>query len=90
VQEELGLEIRPWRLLIVDWVPGRPERTEGVMMIYAGGVLDPERETGIRLPGEELRSWAWCTPGEADELFVAVDIATGSFPVTRSWLSRTA
>jgi 8-oxo-dGTP diphosphatase len=58
--------VAPGRLLVVDWVPPRPGRTEGVMFVYDGGVLDPAREAQIRLPGEELRSWAWSTPAEAD------------------------
>jgi 8-oxo-dGTP diphosphatase len=41
-------------------------RTEGVTFLYAGGVLDQAREAGIRLPAEELRSWAWCNPAESE------------------------
>jgi ADP-ribose pyrophosphatase YjhB (NUDIX family) len=67
VREELGLQVTPGRLLAVDWVPPRSGRTEGIMFIYAGEVLDAERERGIVLPAEELRSWAWCTESEADE-----------------------
>lgn len=63
VFEELGLSMSPGRLLVVDWVPPRPDRTEGVMFLFDGGVLDPA--TTFRLPAEELRSWAWCTPTEA-------------------------
>jgi 8-oxo-dGTP pyrophosphatase MutT (NUDIX family) len=66
LKEELGLSMAPGRLLVVDWVPPRPNRTEGVMFVYAGGVLDPARGAAIRLPPHELRSWAWCTPAEAE------------------------
>jgi 8-oxo-dGTP diphosphatase len=65
-KEELGIVMTPGRLLVVDWVPPRPGRTEGVMFVYAGGVLASEDETDIQLPAEELRSWAWCTEAEAD------------------------
>lgn len=65
LKEELGLLVRPGRLLLTDWMPPRPERTEGLMMVFDGGVLMPEQVAQIRLPAEELRSWAWCTEREA-------------------------
>ena len=39
LKEELGLPVRPGRLLVTDWVPPRPERTEGLMLVFDGGVL---------------------------------------------------
>jgi 8-oxo-dGTP pyrophosphatase MutT (NUDIX family) len=67
IREELGLPVRPGRIVVVDWVPPRPDRTEGVMLVFDGGVLTPERAARIRLPAEELRGWAWCTDREAGE-----------------------
>lgn len=67
LNEELGLQIQPGRLLVVDWVPPWPARTEGVIFIYSGGSLTPEGEKDIHLPADELRSWAWCTEPQADE-----------------------
>ena len=67
VKEELSLMVWPGRLLVTDWVPARPDRTEGVMMVFDGGVLPPERAARIHLPAEELRSWVWCTEREAGE-----------------------
>jgi 8-oxo-dGTP pyrophosphatase MutT (NUDIX family) len=67
LKEELALPVRPGRLLALDWVPPRPHRTEGLMMVFDGGILTPEQTTQIRLPAEELRSWAWCTEQEAGE-----------------------
>lgn len=63
LREELGLSVEVGRLLVTDWVPARVGRTDGLMLIFDGGVLadDP----GITLPADELRSWAWCTPPEA-------------------------
>ncbi|MFK3981739.1 NUDIX domain-containing protein [Micromonospora sp. NPDC050397] len=66
VAEELGLSVTPGRLLVVDWVPPQMGRTEGVMFVYDGGQLDPARTSQITLPADELRSWAWCTPDEAE------------------------
>ncbi|MEV8509706.1 NUDIX hydrolase [Actinoplanes sp. NPDC051475] len=65
--EELGLSVELGRLLVSDWVPPRPGRTEGLMMVFDGGVLTPEQTAQIRLPADELRSWAWCTEQEAGE-----------------------
>ncbi|MET8151321.1 NUDIX domain-containing protein [Actinoplanes sp. NPDC049668] len=67
IEEELGLPVRPGRLLVTDWVPPRPERTEGLMLVFDGGVLAPEQAALIRLPAAELRGWAWCTEREAGE-----------------------
>ncbi|MFF3868033.1 NUDIX domain-containing protein [Micromonospora sp. NPDC001898] len=60
VKEELGKSIVPGRLLVTDWVPPRPGRTEGVMFVYDGGALDELGTADIQLPPDELRSWAWC------------------------------
>lgn len=65
--EELGLRVQPGRLLVTDWVPPQPGRTEGLMMVFDGGLLTPAQTELIRLPAEELRSWAWCTELEAGE-----------------------
>ncbi|ROO61518.1 ADP-ribose pyrophosphatase YjhB (NUDIX family) [Micromonospora sp. Llam0] len=65
--EELGLTVAPGRLLVVDWVPPRTGRTEGVMFVYDGGVLDTARTDAIRLPPQELRSWAWSTLAQAQQ-----------------------
>jgi 8-oxo-dGTP pyrophosphatase MutT (NUDIX family) len=67
VAEELGLAIMPGRLLVVDWVPPSLGRTEGVMVVFDGRPLAPERSADIRLPPDELRSWAWCDPTECVE-----------------------
>lgn len=65
VEEELGLTIRPGRLLLVNWFPPRPHQTEAVGFIYDGGRLDAAQTAQIELPADELRSWAWCTVGDA-------------------------
>ncbi|MEV6343159.1 NUDIX hydrolase [Actinoplanes sp. NPDC051851] len=65
VEEELGLRVRAGRVLVVDWVPPRDGRTEGLMMVFDGGVLAPEQAARIALPADELRGWSWCTEAEA-------------------------
>ena len=59
VKEELGLDVLPRRLVAVDWVPPRPERSEGLITVFDGGVLLPERVAGIALPAKELHSYAF-------------------------------
>ena len=65
VKEELGLVVSPGRLLVVDWVPPRPDRTEGLMLVYDGGTLGAEHAAAIRVPAEELHRWAFCSMDEA-------------------------
>jgi 8-oxo-dGTP diphosphatase len=67
LKEELGLSVPPGRLLVVDWVPPRPGRTEGVMFVFDGGELSGTQTAEIVLPPEELAGWAWCTMAEARE-----------------------
>jgi 8-oxo-dGTP diphosphatase len=67
LREELGLGVPVGRLVVTDWVPARDGRTEGLMLIFDGGVLPAEETSAIRVPAEELRGWAWCTEAEAGE-----------------------
>jgi 8-oxo-dGTP diphosphatase len=67
VTEELGIVVAPGRMLVVDWVPPLADRTEGVIVIYDGGIVEPGLDGRIRLNRGELRSWAWSTLPEADE-----------------------
>ncbi len=66
LSEELGIRITPGRLLIADWVPASPQRTEGVIFMFDGGFLHAAAAAQIRLDQDELLSWAWCTAAEAD------------------------
>lgn len=59
VGEEIGLAVRPGRLLAVDWVPPLGGRSEAVVVVFDGGVLTDDRAAAIRLDKRELRSWAW-------------------------------
>lgn len=67
IREELGFDVVPERLLAVDWVPPRDGRTDGLMLVFDGGLLTGAETARIRLPAYELLSWAWCTEAEADE-----------------------
>ncbi|WP_343221602.1 NUDIX hydrolase [Polymorphospora rubra] len=67
VKEELGKTVTPGRLLVVDWVPPRPGRTEGVMYVYDGDTLDELGIADIHLPPDELSSWAWCDQKQIEQ-----------------------
>ncbi|MEV0410640.1 NUDIX hydrolase [Streptomyces sp. NPDC050448] len=56
VQEELGLDLEPGRLLGVNWAhkPGYPAR---IRFLYDGGVLDAATLARIRLAPFELLRW---------------------------------
>ncbi|MDT9682710.1 NUDIX hydrolase [Streptomyces sp. TRM76323] len=64
--EEIGLDVRPGALLVVDWVlgTGRPPL---VAYVYDGGVLDDAAFGGIRLQEAELLSWKLITREEVPE-----------------------
>jgi 8-oxo-dGTP diphosphatase len=59
VLEELGLDRPPGRVLAVDWVPSRPERPEGLVVVYDGGVLSAQDAASIRLANGELAGFAF-------------------------------
>jgi 8-oxo-dGTP diphosphatase len=54
VLEELGLSLRLGRLVCIDWIPADPPKTEGLMLIYDGGLVDDGTAAIIQLPAAEL------------------------------------
>ncbi|MDP9953336.1 MULTISPECIES: NUDIX hydrolase [Streptomyces] len=63
--EEIGLDVAPGRLLVVDWVQGAG-RPPIVAYLYDGGVLDADRLAAIRIQEEELLSWRLVAPADLD------------------------
>jgi 8-oxo-dGTP diphosphatase len=59
VTEELGLDRPPGPVLAVDWVPSRPERPEGLIVVYDGGVLSNVEIKEIDLADGELSGFAF-------------------------------
>jgi ADP-ribose pyrophosphatase YjhB (NUDIX family) len=59
VAEELGLDRPLGRVLAVDWVPSRPERPEGLIVVYDGGVLSDAEIKEIVLADGELAGFAF-------------------------------
>lgn len=70
IREELGLAIRPGRLLAVDHCRRPYVRTEGIRFVFSGGVLESESERSIRLATDELLSYRFVPVDEAAELVV--------------------
>ncbi|MGW6449957.1 NUDIX domain-containing protein [Lentzea sp. NPDC055074] len=66
VEEELGLVREPGRLLVADWAPRDGE--DRVLFVFEGGLITAADE--IRLPADELRSYAFVPPSEAGERLI--------------------
>src|ERR1017187_10572701 len=62
VAEELGLDRPAGRVLAVDWVPSRPGRPEGLIVVYDGGVLATGDIAAITVPDGELAGFAFVRP----------------------------
>jgi 8-oxo-dGTP diphosphatase len=64
VTEELGLDRPVGRVLAVDWVPSRPGRPEGLIVVYDGGVLTTDDIEAITVPDGELAGFAFVLPDQ--------------------------
>ncbi|WP_030984058.1 NUDIX domain-containing protein [Streptomyces sp. NRRL S-1813] len=65
--EEIGLDVEPGALLVVDWVRGK-DRPPLVSYLYDGGVLDAAQLAAIRVQEDELLSWRMVHWDEAQTL----------------------
>jgi len=65
--EELGLDRPAGRVLAVDWVPSRPERPEGLVVVYDGGLLAPAEIDAITVQEGELAGFAFVRPAGVAE-----------------------
>ena len=68
IVEELGIEIEVGRLLVVDWLPVRPPKTEGVMILFDGGVLTDAVTRRFVLPADELMAWRFFARSEVGQV----------------------
>jgi 8-oxo-dGTP diphosphatase len=59
VAEELGLDRPAGRVLALDWVPSRPHRPEGLIVVYDGGVLAVNDIEAIVVQEGELAGYAF-------------------------------
>ena len=67
LREEIGLPFRPeeFGLITVDYLYESPERTEALMFLFAGPILESERIAGIELATSELKSFSFLSLAEA-------------------------
>lgn len=72
VKEELGLDLTPGRLLVVDWVPpGSDGRPALANFLFEGGQLtQAQAERHLRLDRQELSEWRLITAQEWDDLLL--------------------
>lgn len=68
LHDEFALDVRPGRLLVVDWAPY--VREERVRFVFDGGTLTDDQLDGIELVPANLTSWAFLPP---EELFVMME-----------------
>ena len=66
VEEELGLVMRPGRLLAVDWAPNDRDGDK-ILFVFDGGLIGAAELASIRLPADEIASYE----------FVDLETATG-------------
>ncbi|MDA8370099.1 MAG: NUDIX hydrolase [Nocardiopsaceae bacterium] len=66
--EELGVKAIVEHLAAVDWVPPRGGRTAALQWLFTARL--PE-DAELRLPPDELSSWAWAAPERLGELLPA-------------------
>lgn len=61
VNEELGLDMTPGPLLVVDWAPSDAEGDK-VLFVFDGGTLTPTELAAIKLDSTELASYEFIAP----------------------------
>ena len=61
--EELGLELQPGRLLVLEWQGPELDRTESLMLLYDGEVID---QLAFTLPQQELEASVFVAPADLD------------------------
>lgn len=66
--EELGIEVRLRRLLVIEHQCDGGHRGDSIMFIYDGGILSADAP--LRLPADELRSYRFFAVDELDAVTV--------------------
>ncbi|GLZ28890.1 NUDIX hydrolase [Lentzea sp. NBRC 105346] len=69
VEEELGLVMKPGRLLAVDWAPNDRDGDK-ILFVFDGGLLGTEELAAIRLPGDEIASYEFVTVDAAADRLI--------------------
>jgi 8-oxo-dGTP diphosphatase len=73
VREELSLDIRPTRLLVVDYLEPQPgRRGDALRFIFDGGELTSSQVASIKLDEHELSEFRFVHPGELASYVILV------------------
>ncbi|MGL5944367.1 MAG: NUDIX domain-containing protein [Waterburya sp.] len=65
VKEEIGIEIKPKRLLCIDYTSKNPEDIESLQFIFFGGVLTQEKISTIKIATDEISAYQFLPPKQA-------------------------
>ncbi len=68
IQEEIGLDIAPSRLLCVDYNSSTGSYLESLMFLFAAPVISEQSKRSIRLDSAELIDFRFADPEEATSL----------------------
>lgn len=68
ILEELGINVRPGRLLCVDYNSSAADHVESLMFIFAAPVLNADEVASITVDGEEIIEARWCEVEEGIRL----------------------
>lgn len=69
VREEIGLEIKPERLLCIDYTSKNSETIESLQFIFFGGILTREKIEEIEIATDEISTYQFLPPKQALILF---------------------
>jgi ADP-ribose pyrophosphatase YjhB (NUDIX family) len=65
VREEIGIEIKPERLLCIDYTSKNKEAIESLQFIFFGGILAPEKISEIEIATDEISAYQFFPPKQA-------------------------
>lgn len=94
ITEELGIRVRPPRLVVADWAPA-PGEGDRICLVFDGGHLNDAEIAPMGIDGAELMDFRFARPDTfadllsprlADRVRVALDARTGCRTVYRDTL----
>ena len=62
VREEIGIEIKPERLLCIDYTSKNEEAIESLQFIFFGGILSQEKISEIKVAADEISAYQFLPP----------------------------
>ncbi|MGB2569676.1 NUDIX domain-containing protein [Micromonospora citrea] len=68
LREELGVQLKVGRLLVVDWVAPHGPWDDSLMFVFDGGTLSDDQARALRLADEELSAYRFSSPEDTQAL----------------------